>query len=285
MAMVTHDVWSPDRTVALAAAASVGEPGQSHNLAKSAVRALDVLELFGQIGCPLRAVEINRYLGLSPSSANQILKTMVDSAYLVFEPETKRYCLSPRLAQFGGRLSAEYFGGDTLHALLADLQSETGETVTLAVRQGPAMQIVDVNQRKSARRLLGPNSRESRRIPKGLRVSLFGSAVGTSWLSTQHDEKIRELIRRYSKQLGGHISAVEVIDAISRARRRGYAFGGLSADDRVWSLAMPLPPSSSGMTLVLSITGPAEHMQLNRDKFVELMTERIADRLGPIAAG
>ena len=49
--------------------------GDRRSLSRSATRALDVLEYFGQVRRPLRAVEIARQFSLHPSTVNQLLKT------------------------------------------------------------------------------------------------------------------------------------------------------------------------------------------------------------------
>ena len=78
----------------------VKRPSERRSLSRSATRALDVLEFFGEARRPLRAVEISRVLGMHPSTTNQLLKTMVDSAHLVFDAHSKTYLPSPRLARF-----------------------------------------------------------------------------------------------------------------------------------------------------------------------------------------
>ena len=76
-------------------------PGERRSLSRSATRALDVLELFGQVRRPLRAVEVSRALDMHPSSTNQLLKTMVEAGHLIFDARAKaylRYRLRPREA-------------------------------------------------------------------------------------------------------------------------------------------------------------------------------------------
>src|SRR3546814_9478802 len=75
-------------------------PGLKRNLSRSATRALDVLDYMAALGRPLRAVEVASGMELNPSSANQLLKTMADSGYLIFDPRLKLYHPSPRLSRF-----------------------------------------------------------------------------------------------------------------------------------------------------------------------------------------
>ncbi len=49
---------------------NVRRPGDRRSLSRSATRALDVLELFGETRRPLRAVEMSKALGMHPSSMN-----------------------------------------------------------------------------------------------------------------------------------------------------------------------------------------------------------------------
>jgi DNA-binding IclR family transcriptional regulator len=159
-------------------------PGGRRNLAKSATRALDVLEHFAEVKHPLRATEIARMFGWHSSSTDQLLKTMVDSGYLIFEASRKLYRPSPRLVRFGAWLSADYYGGDRLHRLLGLVHGRSGETVTLAVRQDEAMQVVDVVQ---------PGA--SQRVPaKGLRVPMIGSALGSAYLAARSDTDVRQIV-------------------------------------------------------------------------------------------
>ncbi len=62
---------------------NIQHPGGKRNLSKSATRALDILEYFAMVGRPLRAREIAQAFDFHASSTDQLLKTMVDSAYLI----------------------------------------------------------------------------------------------------------------------------------------------------------------------------------------------------------
>src|SRR5579862_9935041 len=82
------------------------------NSAKSAARALDVLYHFGAQRKPLRATDIAHAFNLSPSSADQLLKTLVELAYLTFNTRTKLYFPSMRLLGFADMLT-RYYGGES----------------------------------------------------------------------------------------------------------------------------------------------------------------------------
>jgi DNA-binding IclR family transcriptional regulator len=169
-------------------------PGGRRNLAKSATRALDVLEYFAAMKRPLRATEIGHAFGWHSSSTDQLLKTMVDSGYLIFEAARKLYRPSPRLVRFGAWLTGDYYGGERLHRLLNLVHSRSGEIVTLAVRQDEQMQVVDIIQPVS------PHP-----AAKGVKVPLIGSTLGGAYLAGRPDSEIRQIIdyldrHRYNAQ-------------------------------------------------------------------------------------
>jgi hypothetical protein len=121
-------------------------PGERRSRSGSATRALDVLELFGTARRPLKAVEVARALGLHPSTANQLLKTMVDSAHLVFDARDKSYLPSPRLAAFAGWIVETYVDA-RLSELVAELHAATGMIVTVTTQNDLFMQVIEIMPR------------------------------------------------------------------------------------------------------------------------------------------
>ena len=92
----SYNVLVPGETTELEPFARFASPGKLSHYSKSAIRALDVLELFCRTGHKLRAREIAQALNIGPSSADLLLKTLIDGGYLAFDPLTKYYWPSPR---------------------------------------------------------------------------------------------------------------------------------------------------------------------------------------------
>jgi DNA-binding IclR family transcriptional regulator len=229
----------------------VKRPGERRSISRSATRALDVLEQFGQLRRPLRAVEISKLLELQPSTTDQLLKTMVDSAHLVFDVASKSYLPSPRLVEFGLWLADGYGGDARLRRLLRDLELEPGEVATLSTPNDLYMQILDLVASGST----GP------RPERGLRAAMFGSAIGAAYLSTLPDAELARLAER------GRIPAGEVPQLLrdaARARSAGFA-DGPSPDEETWSLAVPLPTQGFGAPMVLGIAGRPERIREGRE--------------------
>src|SRR5262245_9870 len=82
---------------------------QPKSTSKSASRALEVLEYLGKVRKAVRAKQICDTLRLPSSTGDQLLKTMVSSGFLIFDPIEKTYHPSPRLLQFSTWLSSVCF--------------------------------------------------------------------------------------------------------------------------------------------------------------------------------
>jgi DNA-binding IclR family transcriptional regulator len=273
----------PEKTVKLSPFAALRERGHLYNVAKSAARALDILELLARAEHPLRAVEIGRSLALSPSSANQILKTMMDGGYLIFDPVSKRYHLSARLAGLAASFNASYFRPGALDGLMRSIQKATGGTVILAAAQDLFMQIMDICEPvhpQGSRRDI-----QAHQVKKGLRTPFFGSCTGAAWLSSQSDDTVLRLSQKCRRDLGRQANDIDgILERIHRVREQGYAFGGLMADDGIWSVAVPLPPAANKTILVLVVYGPAEMIDAKTAEIAELMKKKIRRFLGKSAA-
>jgi DNA-binding IclR family transcriptional regulator len=115
---------------------------------------------------------------------------MVESAHLIFEATSKTYFPSPRLTRFSCWMVANYGGDDRLRRLVQHVQSSTGEVVTLTTPNDVYMQVVDLaDPDVSAAQLHGAE--------RGLRVSMFGTAIGAAYLSTLPDKEIGADIDSY----------------------------------------------------------------------------------------
>jgi DNA-binding IclR family transcriptional regulator len=229
-------------------------------MSRSATRALDVLELFGQMRRALRAVEISRALGIHSSTTNQLLKTMVGSAHLVFIARDKTYLPSPRLAEFSGWIGATYGAGGRVSQLIASLQTRTGMVVTVSTPNDLFMQVVD---------LVTPKGREAER---GLQVSIFGSAVGSAYLATLDNAEVRRLAQR------GRIPASQVtaiLDEVAGIRNAGHADGAIEGSP-YWSVATALPMHGLHVPTVLGLAGRAEEVRPRVIELREIMREEIA---------
>lgn len=244
----------------------VRPPGAGRSQSRSATRALDVLELFGELRRPMRAVEIARSLDLHPSTANQLLKTMVESAHLVFDARTKAYLPSPRLALFGGWITHCYGSDERLRQMIERLHSASGLVVTLTTPNDLFMQVVE----------FAGGDLPVAAAQRGLRVSMFGSAIGAAFLSSVDGAEVERLAHR------ARFPETEMpsLNAwLARVRSEGFA-DGPSAQGTIWSLAAPLPSTGQNAPLVVGMAGAAELVCNNLAIYGALLRTAITQREG-----
>jgi IclR family transcriptional regulator, pca regulon regulatory protein len=276
MYSLSHDILVPDSTVKLSPLAVSRRRGQMDGMVKSAVRALHTLELLTLVQRPLRAIEIARSLGMSPSSTNQLLGTMVDTAYLIFNQ--KHYYPSPRLMKLGISLGNNYFGFGNIDRLMQSVHRALGNNLSLSTCQAGYMQVIDSL-------ILRERSAEAQAMPLdphfGFRTPLFGSCIGAAWLSSQSEMSIRSAIRTCRRELGKRNvdNPRQIITAIQRVREQGHAYGGLSGDDCVRTVAIPLPPCPNGIVLVLAVSGPSSDIRKRRVEIVNLLKDNVRTHL------
>ncbi len=215
-------------------------------------------------------MDIALALDMPPSVVDQLLHTMVDSGYLLFDPLTKLHYPSPRLVHFGGWIAGAYFGRGALAGLLQELHDETGELVTLAARQGHQLQVVDT---------VAPPGREGV-VVKGLCFPIVGSALGAAHLATYSDSAIERTLAEVERMgAGPSYSAAAMELAVRLVRERGYAVGGLTQLDKKaehCSVAVALPSPAIAVGMALGVNGPSKRIYAEQKELAAHMRESIS---------
>lgn len=111
-------------------------------LIQSIERAFDILETVRDSGAPMRAVDVARAIGLSPTAANNILRTLYIRGYLG-QNESGRYSLGSQSYLLAG--TADIWAGlrSAAGEVMEDLSRRTGHLCFLGVEHG--RQIIAVN--------------------------------------------------------------------------------------------------------------------------------------------
>jgi DNA-binding IclR family transcriptional regulator len=272
---------APEKTLRLSPFACVRPPGRVYNMAKSAVRALEIVEFIARSAEPIRGVDISRALSISPSSTHQILKSLMDWGYLLFDVESKCYHLSPRVTGLGACFSANYFGPGVLNELLNALQEASGRTISLVASQGSFMQVIECVGPK----LHLPPTASSPPVesdPVGWQLPYFGSSAGAAWLSAQTDAVVLKVFQRSRRELGKLArNEAQVLETLRRVRRQGYAYSGALLEGGSWSVAAPLPPAANGVVLVLGVSIGSEENEQEAAHLGAVINRCIDLHLGP----
>ncbi|MDO7842151.1 IclR family transcriptional regulator [Sphingomonas immobilis] len=250
---------------------------QPKNYSKSANRALDVLDYFARCGRPARGAEIADALGIARSSADQLLKSMVLSGYLVRPGEGQAYFPSLRMARFGHWIAGCYPDIERYRAIVEDVHEQTGCVVTLTMRNDCFMQMMTAAR----------GSDDDPLLDVGAKVPVLGSAIGSAALTTQSRKAIARLVERARLRHAvlGEVDWDQPIDEEIRLfRMKGYSWRpskrvrGAGTSQRpveYWSIAMTLPHVAGTPEIVLGLAGPTPRVRPHEWDLVNLMRRSI----------
>jgi len=191
--------------------------GDRVGTARSADRALDILELLSGHGDGFTLSEIAQELEIPPSSLHGILRVLVARRYLAPPDVKRRYRLGAKVIELG----AGYLGGSGLYTearrLMRDLADLTHETVQLAVLEHGQVLYLDTIEGRHSMRVISPI---------GERLPAHATAAGKALLSVLSDDEVAELYKdtppqRYTRRT--ITSVADLLRDLHEARRFGLA--------------------------------------------------------------
>jgi DNA-binding IclR family transcriptional regulator len=227
---------------------AVANKASAEGQVKSCARVIDVLEFFHERAAPAREVDIRAALNLAKSSANDLLKTLLQRGYVTLDPATRTYFPSFRLAKFGGWLSNFYFGGDKLSRMMQELSEETGEVVILSAPRECAMQILSIEQKT-----------HSYDYMEGQFIDIVNTATGRACLMTKTDSEIIRIARRAARfrpQDKSPAALDRVFKMIKAFQQQHYSVSP-SNEGQAITIGVPLPHGKTPIPLYVGIGGPA----------------------------
>ena len=248
-----------------------GEPG-----VKSALRVFEILELFAERRAPLRLKQIATALGLPPSSATGLLRTMAARGYLSVDAATHCYFPTERLAHLAGWIPGARFESGPVARAMQTLQQTTGELVVLAADEDLVVDYLAALRSSHGMQLW---------TPPGTRLASVNLGLGWMFLARRGADPARTLARSVAAGLvpAGALTEAFVAERIAAcaglrilatdarsypaAMHPGHPGGGM-----LWGL-IGGPPGHRG--LGLGIGGPAERLAANHDRYVVALTEAL----------
>jgi DNA-binding IclR family transcriptional regulator len=235
---------------------------------KSCARMIDVLEYFHERARPAREVDIRAALRLPKSSANDLLKTLLQRGYLTLDPATRTYFPSFRLAKFGSWLSNFYFGGDKLSRLMHELSEETGESVVLSAPSDCMMQILSMEDKAHRYDYL-----------EGTFIDIVNTATGRACLMTKTNIEIMNIARRAARfrpQDKSPEALERVVQMIEGFRQQRYSCS-VAPKTRDITIGVPLPPGHTPIPLFVGVGG-SERSIKNREAAIAQAIYAAVDR-------
>lgn len=265
--------WVPENKRVVAT-----RPALPEGVVKSAGRVLAILEYFDEIQRPANVVEIAETLRLPQSSTSALLRSLATIGYLHFNRAARTYLPSCRVALLGNWVNSSLFTEGTVQRCMEELRSKCGNTVILAVRSGIWSQYIHVLQPTGTKRL---------HVPRGALRPIGASGTGYAILGNLPDAEVRKVAHRINAEARLGQSDVEAVDTdqllevVGEVRRLGYSYTADLVTQGGALLAMPLPVTDGGQTLVIGLGGSSHSFQERRDELVALMREAILTHFPP----
>lgn len=229
---------------------------------KSATRAIEILELFKRVRQPKGMSEVANALGYPASSTTVLLKTLVKLGYLNYDRNERVYFPTPKVTSLGEWIPRALFGNSRILDAMRDLQSATGEGISLNTKNDIYLQYIQVIYSVHAVRF---------DIDEGALRLLTQSAAGWTLMSTLPDERIDNLVRRANiatEKAADRVKIPEIMARIREIREQGYAWAENIPFLGGATLCALLPITIQGQPVVLTLGGALERMRLNRERYL-----------------
>jgi len=219
-----------------------------HN--QSVMRAVALLRCFVDRADGQTLTELSRRTGINVSTAYRILQTLIAGGLLRREPDSERYVPGIVLLGLAGSAFATAGYGSAVD-VLRTLADRTGESASLAVRDGPCAVV-----------LLTAESEQQLRFAHrpGTRIPLHVTAMGHALLAAGAEpltDAVRELtpLERVTRRT--LIEPKRLVNALTAVREHGFAVADEEPWEGVRSVAVSVAGPTGAPAVALGVQGPA----------------------------
>jgi DNA-binding IclR family transcriptional regulator len=240
-------------------------------ISKSVGRAFALLELYRHERRPLTASAIEAALELPQASALVLARELTSLGYLNFDPESRSYFPSERLAELTAWLATADLPGRRLRDLVDDVSRATGETTSLCMRNGRHLQIEYFALGSEPGGIL---------MRKGRAAPLPCSGAGRAVLATLPAREAQAVIEEVASRDAARypLDAADAAHDVRVARRRGWLATYDLMLPGVGAVAFPLPRDAAGGCFALVVGAPTPRVRANRARIVEAAAAILARR-------
>ncbi|OAN65869.1 hypothetical protein A7X12_14065 [Sphingomonas sp. TDK1] len=246
---------------------------ESDPVVKSAGRVLKILELFDILRREAPVSEVSSLLHMPQSSTSILLRSMVVLGYLQFNPESRMFKPTTRVALLGSWINGPMISDGRLMQLMERINARTSMSVVLAARNRVWSEYIHVVQSPNPVRLF---------MVKGSRRPLVRSGTGLALLAGLSDPEIKRIVIRTNDEAGRNGQQVGIstlMEQVVQTRQNGWAFTFDTITKGGGMIAMRLPMLENNEELVLGLAGRTQQLKDNLEEYLTVMREEIARKL------
>jgi DNA-binding IclR family transcriptional regulator len=241
---------------------------------KSAIRVIEVLELFEKTREPHSLKEIIEHLQYPQSSTTILLKNLVSVGYLNYDRQRRKYFPTLRLAKLGSWVPTALFGSGRVFDVMNDLSKVTGDTIGLGIQNDVYLQYIKNIQSTYPVHYV---------VPEGSMRLLTKSAAGWLLMAALDDKKADYTIRRANIAIDrseDRVKVEEIMAMLPRIREQGYSYSEDVPFVGVATLCVLLPILVQGQQVVMSVGGLTDRIRPRKNELMRLLKRSAASLVG-----
>lgn len=229
----------------------------SRRLVQSVDRALTLLDVLAQEARQVSLHVLSGKIGLNPSTAHRLLRTLQAHDLVRQDPTTRHYGLGLKLLQLAAAIRNQLDIRQLARPSLERLAKETGENANLVILDGDSAVYIDQ----------APSLQPVRTFTEiGARVPLHCTGVGKVLLAYL-PEKEREIILQKGLQAftkNTITNPYRLAEELAKVQDQQFALDIEERQEQVRCIAVPIFDDQSTVIAAISISGPANRLTLER---------------------
>jgi len=236
---------------------------------KSAMRTLALLEYFRRTRASASVTEISAALGIPQSSTSVLLKSLVSLNYVEYDPGTRSFLPSYRVALLGDWIQRARFGDERITDIMEQLQVDTGETVMLGQQTGAGLQYVHVVETTYRIQFM---------VHVGEVRPISRTGLGQILLSRKSNSEIRAIVRRNNadeSHVPEYFRETALVQEMEAIRQRGYSETKGRTTPGANTIGMLVRSSGKQSLLAIGIGGPIDRMDSKRQQIIDALRHRL----------
>ena len=217
--------------------------------------------------------------GLTHNRLLRLTGTLQAKGYMLRDPNSGMFSLGPKLLILGKALERRLDLLTLARPLLVELARNTGESVSIYVREG-LERVVLIREEGTH------NVRHT--VSEGQRMVLHAGAAGKVFLAFSPPALLDELLDSgpLPRLTGGTITSVPKLrEELAQIRERGFASSRAERDPDAASVAAPIFKNQGELTAVLSVAGPISRVNEESLGFLQSEVVRTAQNLSVLLGG
>ena len=224
------------------------------------------MKIVGTSEKPLGLVDVATLAGLDKSTTSRLLRVLEQQGFVRRESSSRLYSSGPTLISLASFAMGQMDLVKLARSDLVALRDETGETVSLHVRQ--QLNRVCVDGAESLHML-------RRAVPWGGHLPLYQGPSGKAILAFMSEAHVEASLEQ-AREAGFDTAAIR--KDLSAVRERGLAIGVGDRTPDVGAVSVPIF-DREGVTGSITIAGPAERWSIGRMEETEARLRDVASVL------